>query len=121
MYYLYPQFYPAYSNTNYFLFRQFPPVHPEKFYESANEMKYLMNDARAVLDKLATSKQFADQIMTAAQASDMEEVQRLIHTVTIASEVDISYNPNSLHLEFKKKTTDNEMECCRLLIILGWQ
>jgi len=117
MYYLYPHFYPPYSGP----FRQFPPVDPEMFYKSANEMKMLMDDASEVLDKLADSKQFDENLMTAAQESNMEEVKRLIQTVDIASEVDVYFNPDSLHLEFRKKVADDEMECCRLLVILRWR
>jgi hypothetical protein len=60
------------------------------------------------------------EIMKAAQVSNKEEVNRLIHTVDIASEVDIHFNPDSLRLEFKKKATENELACCRLLVILRW-
>lgn len=121
MYYLYPLHYSTYGYTNYFPSRQFPPVDPEMFYESANEMKNLMNDASEFLDKLAASRDFAEQLMTAAQVSDLNEVERLIHTVDIVSDVDVDFNPDSLHLEFRKRTIENEVECCRLLVILRWR
>src|SRR5690625_2532666 len=122
MYYLYPHYYPPlYSYINYLPVRQFPPVDPEMFYESENEMKMLMNDDSNVLDKLAVSKQFAEKLMTAAQESDMEEVDRLIHTVNITSELEVHFNPDSLRLEFRKKVAEDEMECCRLLVTLRWR
>ncbi|MFA1822977.1 hypothetical protein ACDX78_22980 [Virgibacillus oceani] len=121
MCYLYPQFYLPYNFINYFPVRQFPPVDPNVFSESANEMKTLMNDASNVLDKLAASKQFAKELMTAAQESDVKEVERLIHTVDIASEIDVNFNPDSLRLEYRRKVTNNEMECCRLLVTLRWR
>ncbi|WP_164220045.1 hypothetical protein [Virgibacillus sp. YIM 98842] len=121
MYYFYPHYYPLYSYPNCFSVRQFPPVDPDMFYESANEMKNLINDASEILDRLATSKDFAKQLMLAAQESDMEEVTRLIHTANIVSDLDVNYNPESLRLDFKKKTEENEIECCRLLVTLRWR
>lgn len=121
MHYLYPPYFPPPCCVNYFPARQFPPVDPELFYESANEMKSLMKDASNVLDKLADSKEFAEKLMTAAQASDAVKVGRLIHTIEITSEVIVSFNPDSLRLEFKKKVTENEVECCRLLVTFRWR
>ncbi|GAB3792439.1 hypothetical protein [Virgibacillus kimchii] len=121
MYFYYHYFYPWYDSMHYFPVRQYPPVDPDMFFDSANAMTSLMNDAARVLDKIAGSKPFAEQIMTAAQASDKEEVERLIGTVGVDSELDINFNPNSLRLEFKEETKESEMACCRLLLTLRWQ
>ena len=79
----------------------------------------LMVEASKLLDRLATSKDFATALMEAAQRSEMEEVKRLIHSIGITSRVDVEYNPDGLRLEFKADVRG--VECCRLLIALRWR
>ena len=94
MYYYQPTFYhPSVYHPN---FRQFPSVDPAILYDSANESKKLMNDASMVLNKLSVSKEFDAELMYAAQASDIEEVKRLIHSIGVVSEVEVHYNPAGL-------------------------
>ncbi|WP_373895753.1 hypothetical protein [Virgibacillus sp. CBA3643] len=122
MYYVYP---PGYYYSPYYYHaawpvRQYPAVDPELFQKSANETKKLMNDANVILDKLGESKEFNAQLMEAAQVSDQEEVNRLIHSLDIATEVDASFNPDNLRLEFRSQAPDTGLQCCRLLIALRW-
>lgn len=121
MYYVYPACYypPCYHHASWPV-RQYPPVDPELFQQSANETKKLMNDANVILDKLAESKEFDAKLMEAAQVSDEEEVNRLIHSLDIATEVDVSFNPDNLRLEFRSKAADTDLQCCRLLIAVRW-
>ncbi|HEU5140053.1 MAG TPA: hypothetical protein VFT51_08770 [Bacillales bacterium] len=99
--------------------RQYPQMDPNLLYQSANESKKLMKEASLVLDKLSESKEFDADLMYAAQASDIAEVKRLVHSIGVTSDVDIHYNPDSLRLEFKSKVAD--MDCCRLSIALRWR
>lgn len=78
-----------------------------------------MNEASMVLDKLSESKEFDAELMYAAQASDIEEVNRLIHSIGVTSEVDVNYNPDGLRLEFYSKVEN--MDCCHLFISLRWR
>ncbi|WP_156290544.1 hypothetical protein [Oceanobacillus salinisoli] len=118
MYYYYPIYCPA-SCIPFVPVRQYPPVDPELFHQSANEMRKLMNDASVVLDRLADSKEFDEAIMSAAQESNQEEVKRLIQSTGISSEVDVSFNPDNIRLEFKSHL--NEVECCRLQVSIKWR
>lgn len=122
MYYVYPySYYPHCYHRAFWPVRQYPPIDPEIFQQSANETKKLMNDANVILDKLAESKEFDAKLMEAAQVADEEEVNRLVHSLDIATEVDVSFNPDNLRLEFRSKAGDMDMECCRLLIAVRWR
>lgn len=115
VYYWYPHYYQPY----YVPCRQYPPVDPNLLYQSANETKKLMKEASIVLDKLADSKDFDTKLMYAAQASDLEEVNRLIASIGITSKVDVSYNPDGLRLTFSSQVSSTD--CCRLVIALRWR
>ncbi|WP_243291924.1 hypothetical protein [Bacillus sp. FJAT-47783] len=121
MYYLYhpSYYYLPYSPTTYIPNRQYPAVDPNLLYKSANEAKKLMKEASTVLNKLSESKEFDAELMYAAQASDIKEVKRLIHSIGVTSNVDVHYNPDGLRLEFTSKVEN--FDCCRLLIALRWR
>ena len=61
--------------------RQYPPVDPTLFTQSAATAQTLMNDASAILKKLASSKSFATSVMSAAQEGKTKEVQRMIQSL----------------------------------------
>ena len=67
-----------------------------------------------MLDKLAESKEFSADIMNAAQASNTEEVKRLIYSLGVTSDLDVHYTPESLRVEFKSKVEN--VDCCRLVL-----
>lgn len=120
MYYMHqPRYYPPYYYPVYVIPRQYPPVDTELFNQSAIETKKLMDDAGEVLDKLADSKEFNAELMYAAQESNMAEVNRLINSIDISSEVEVDYNPDNLRLEFKSQLEDTQ--CCRLTVALRWR
>jgi uncharacterized protein YicC (UPF0701 family) len=110
---------PIYHTGYYQNPRQLPPVDPNILYQSANETKKLMKDASIVLDKLSVSQEFDAELMYAAQASDIEEVRRLIHSIGVMSEVNVHYNPDGLRLEFKSQVAS--IDCCKLSIALRWR
>lgn len=112
-------YYPPVYHNGYWPSRQLPSVDPNLLYQSANETKKLMNDASIVLNKLSVSKEFDAQIMSAAQASNLEEVKRLIRSIGIKSTVEVKYTPDGLRLEFSSAVVTND--CCRLIIALRWR
>lgn len=119
MYYWYPVYYylpHSYLFRNYY--RQFPEVDPGLLYDSANETKKLMKEVSMVLDRFASSKEFDEQVMTAAQESNVEEVRRLIQSIGITADVDIQVNPDGLRLDFVSMV--NDTKCCRLTVALRW-
>ncbi|MFC7321252.1 hypothetical protein [Halobacillus campisalis] len=120
MYYAYhPQLYycPACGSR-----RAYEEIDSNLFQHSANEMKKLLIDVEKVIEKLASSKNLSEKIMNAAQYSDMGEVERLIYSIGITSELSIRYNPESLHLEFNTShNSDNSEECCKLILAFRWR
>ncbi|WP_077324895.1 hypothetical protein [Virgibacillus siamensis] len=107
------------NSPNFHRRQQLPDVDASLLFESAKETKSLMEDASIVLDKLADSEEFDTELMYAAQASDIDEVRRLIHTLGITSSTDVDYNPDGLNISFNSKI--NELDCCRLRIALRWR
>lgn len=99
--------------------QQFPPIDPNQLCQSANETKKLMKDASIVLDKLEDSKEFNSELMYAAQSSNNKEVNRLINSLGLASDVTLDFNPDGLRIEFKSQVESTE--CCHLKIALRWR
>jgi hypothetical protein len=110
--------YPGYPNQQH-INRQFPKVDAGLLHESANETRKLMKEVSIVLDRFATSTEFDKQVMTAAQASNMAEVKRLIKSIGITSDVDVQYNPDELRMVFTSKAANTE--CCKLTVALRWR
>jgi hypothetical protein len=108
--------YPAFPLPPY---RQYPPVDPTLFSQSAIAMQKLMKDGSLILKKLAESKEFAFKVMSAAQESHTKEVKQLIKSIGIQSKVDIYYNPDGIRLTLSSKA--GQIECCKLAISLRWK
>ncbi|THE10127.1 hypothetical protein E1I69_19815 [Bacillus timonensis] len=103
----------------YTYYRQFPEVDPTLFKQSAEEMRILMKDASLILAKLADSREFTKKVMAAAQASNDQEVERLLKTTGIQSKVKATFNPDglNLHLEASVKGSKSSI----LTIALRWR
>jgi len=89
------------------------------FNKSAFEMEKLMKDASLILTKIVESKEFGKKVMTAAQESNLKEVERLINSSGIHSVVDTSYSPDGLNLKFTSNVENTE--CCKLTVALRWR
>lgn len=100
-------------------FRKLPEVDPTLFKESAEEMRILMKDASLILSALADSMDFAKQVMAAAQASNDQEVNRLLKSTGIQSQVKTTYNPDGLHLELEASVAGSKSS--QLIIALRWR
>ncbi|MEH7387456.1 hypothetical protein V7147_18875 [Bacillus sp. JJ1521] len=99
--------------------RKFPEVDPTLFKESAEEMRILMRDASLILAKLADSKNFAKQVMAAAQASNDDEVNRLLKSTGIQSHVKATFNPDGLNLQLEASIAGSKSSL--LTIALRWR
>jgi hypothetical protein len=89
------------------------------FSESLVAYKQLLRDASNVLDHLADSKPFATQVMGAAQISNQKEVERLIHSLGVKSNFEVTYNPDGIHLKFWSDVKGSE--CCKLDMAIRWR
>ncbi|WP_066175724.1 hypothetical protein [Bacillus marinisedimentorum] len=99
--------------------QQYPDVDPELFSESAQAFQVLMKDAGKILDKLAESKMFAHDVMAAAQEDKKQKVEQLIQSTGVMSKVVVTYNPDSIHLQFHSRV--HGTECCALTMVLRWR
>ncbi len=98
---------------------QYPEADPTLFHQSAGSFKKLMSDATIVLNKLADSKEFAHQVMKAAQQNNKDEVEKLIQSTGVKETVDIDYNPDAITLEMTSKV--EKTDCCKLVMTLRWR
>ncbi|CAM5223391.1 hypothetical protein UACE39S_00647 [Ureibacillus acetophenoni] len=103
------------SNTHY----QYPPVDETLISQSANETRKLMADASLVLERFASSKDFDRRLMELAQQSRQAEVEQLIKSIGVKSDVKVKFNPDGLSLEFSSKLAHTK--CCQLEINLRWR
>ncbi|GAB4074205.1 hypothetical protein GCM10028778_17080 [Barrientosiimonas marina] len=98
---------------------QYPAIDTSLFNQSASETKKLMDDASVIIDKLAESDDFSAKVMNAAQMSEHDKVKQFMKSTGIASDVDVQFNPDGLHLLFKSQV--NHKDCCKLNIALRWR
>ncbi|MES0856083.1 hypothetical protein ABS784_07580 [Geobacillus sp. G4] len=96
----------------------YPPIDPALFSQSAATAQALMNDAAAVLKKLAESRSFAASVMSAAQEGKTEEVKRLIRSLGIRSKTDVYFNPDGIRLTLSPPP--GTFPCCQLVVGLRW-
>jgi hypothetical protein len=96
----------------------YPEVDPTQVTESAGAFQGLMADAHIIIEKFATSKQFASQVMDYAQKGNQKEVQKLIQSTGIKNPVEITFNPDSINFTFIAKSKD--VDCCKLVMALHW-
>ncbi|MFD2214459.1 hypothetical protein [Metabacillus endolithicus] len=98
--------------------RQYPEVDPTLLEQSAKSMQKLMKEASLVLNKLADSKDFATKVMSAAQQSNKQEVDKLIQSTGIKSKVNTTFSPDGINM--KLSSAIGGAECCYLTIALRW-
>jgi hypothetical protein len=115
-----PLYYPVYDDPWIpYLVRQYPPVDITLFNKSAIAMQKLMKEASIVLNKIASSKNFAYKLMSAAQESKLKEVERLIQSTGVHSKVETSYTPDGINLKLSSQVEGSD--CCHLTIALRWR
>lgn len=98
--------------------RVYPPVDPTLFTESAESMQQLMKEASIILEKLSDSKQFASEVMSAAQESNKEKVSQLLASTGVHSSVDVDFTPDGINLHMSSEVEGKD--CCHLTITLRW-
>ncbi|MBB6445148.1 hypothetical protein [Bacillus benzoevorans] len=99
--------------------RPMQPVDGSVLSQSANQTKKLMKDASKVLDKLAQSKEFNAKLMAEAQASHKAEVEKLIRSIGVTSDLAVRYTPDGLRIQFSSAIEG--YDCCKLTISLRWK
>ncbi|MCM3619006.1 hypothetical protein M3936_15565 [Sutcliffiella horikoshii] len=98
--------------------RVYPPVDPTVLTESAESMQQLMKEASIILQKLSNSKEFASEVMSAAQEGNKEKVSQLLESTGVHSGIEVSFNPDGIHLDMSSEVEGKD--CCHLTITLRW-
>ncbi|MEN1966715.1 hypothetical protein WMZ97_01450 [Lentibacillus sp. N15] len=98
---------------------QYPEVDPTRFHQSAASFKQLMEVATVLLNKLSESKEFAGQIMDAAQRGDKKKVTQLIQSSGIKEKADIHFNPDAITIILY--SGEEQAACCKLAMSLRWR
>ncbi len=101
-----------------YVVRQFPDVDATRFRNSAEASKQLLNEANLLATKISESREYAQEIKSAAQQSDNEKVEQLVRSVGIHSRTRISFTPDNLEVRLSKSL--NSIDCCHFTISLRW-
>ena len=128
-YYIYPNYYPVQLMPHYNAppfprhlaivptgehGSSFPPININRFEASVKQMQRIMQQARLLIDKIASSDQFAKDLMNAAQHSNNETVEKLIKSIGITMEFKTKYTPDGIQIILIEK------DCCSLTLLLEW-
>jgi hypothetical protein len=81
-------------------------------------MQQLMKEASNILQKLADSKEFASEVMSAAQEGNKEKVSQLLESTGVHSGVEVGFNPDGINLNMTSEVEGKD--CCHLTITLKW-
>ena len=128
MYRYHPFYQPAYRHTipphsNFRPFhshyRSYPPVETKTFMSSSDKTLVLLDNAKTVLEKIKSDKDFAFQLMNAAQNSNNQEVHKLIASTGLKVQPVVSFNPDGMRLVFDQKL--GEVDCCHVIVIVRWR
>ncbi|WP_064092842.1 hypothetical protein [Rossellomorea aquimaris] len=128
MYRYHPFYQPAHRHTipphSYFRpfhshYRSFPQVETKTFMSSSDKTLVLLDNAKTVLDRIKSDKNFAFQLMNAAQKSNNQEVHKLITSTGIKVQPIVTFNPDGMRLVFDQ--TLGEVDCCHVIVIVRWR
>lgn len=89
------------------------------FSESAVAFKQLITGATVILDKLAGSKDFAHNVMDAAQKNETDKVDQLIKSTGVTKAFQIKYNPDGINILLVSQVEN--IDCCKLTMALRWR
>lgn len=81
-------------------------------------MEIIMKDASQLLTRMADSRKFSYDLMSAAQASQQDKVLALIKSTGIQQIPTIKYTPDGLQLHFE--SVHMGKKCCHLSLFLRW-
>ncbi len=85
---------------------------------SAKRFQELLKQADLLAGKIVNSKEFAHDLMEAAQLSNTKKVEELIQSTGITLKIKTHYNPTGIRIELTN--SENEVGCCDLLMTLYW-
>jgi len=96
----------------------FPAVNTQVLNTSAQRFQELMKQANLLADKIVNSKEFAHELMEAAQLSNTKKVEELIVSTGITIKIKTNFSPTGIRIELNND--ENAGDCCHLLMTLKW-
>ncbi len=111
-----PYFYPS---PPLYLYRrpQFPVVDPTTFTHSVTAFQKISTEADIVLKKFGEPG-FAVKLMSAAQAGNKQEVDRLMKSIGVSTPITTTYTPTGILLTIHGNAQG--AQCCTLTMFLKW-
>ncbi|QQX23835.1 hypothetical protein [Heyndrickxia sporothermodurans] len=98
--------------------RQYQPVNPSLFIQSANKTLVILKDAEKIVEKISKSEDFSKRLMTFAQQSKLNEVKKMISSIGVKTIPIIRFTPSGLVLNFSN--SKSEPNCCLLQLKIRW-
>jgi hypothetical protein len=96
----------------------FPTINTQVLNTSAKKFQELTTQANLLAGKIVNSKEFAHELMEAAQQSNTRKVEELIISTGISLKIKTNFSPTGIRIELTN--SDNEVSCCNLLMTLKW-
>ncbi|MEK4403323.1 hypothetical protein MKZ26_02620 [Sporosarcina sp. FSL K6-6792] len=96
----------------------FPSINTQVLNTSALRFQDLLKQADLLASKIVNSKEFAHELMEAAQLSNTKKVDELIVSTGITLKIKTNFSPTGIRIELNND--ENPGECCHLLMTLKW-
>ena len=90
----------------------------EQLENSVTQFQKLIKEADLLIDRLANSKEFSKELMSAAQSSNKERVIALIREAGVSIHITTTFTPTGIRIILDN--SEVEGGCCDLLIALRW-
>ena len=113
-----PQYYDADQQWDLSVPRHYPQVDTSQFENSVTRFQKLIKEADLLINRLASSREFATQLMSAAQKSDKNKVNQLIRSTGVTIKIKTTFTPTGIRIILDN--SEVEGGCCDLMIALRW-
>ncbi|UFT99220.1 hypothetical protein KO561_18910 [Radiobacillus kanasensis] len=109
--YHYPQ------HHGYYQQRPYPEVDVSIFEGSVTAFQKIADESITILEKF-TDREFTHKLMTAAQAGNQREVDRLMKSIGTSTPITTQYTPSGILLTIHADAQGTQ--CCTLTMYLKW-
>ena len=113
-----PHYYHANQPWDLSVSRQYPQVDTGQLEDSVSRFQKLIKEAELLINRLANSREFSTQLMSAAQTSDKDKVIQLIREAGVSIHVTTTFTPTGIRIILDN--SEVEGGCCDLMIALRW-
>lgn len=96
----------------------YPPIDTSIFQQSLFTYQTMFQHGMMLLNSFSSST-FTNQLMTAAQEGNRNEVNRLIDTIGVPAEIQTTFTPTGITFTIQNNANQT-VACCRLTMFLKW-